>query len=137
VLSVVAFVLCVAAAAVGTAIASPGLGDTWSLSAGLLGQSALSLTLGVITGVAFGAALLSSAPAIVLSFVLPLGWAAIGSIHALEPTARWLDSTRSLAPLTEHLLSATEWARAGTTLALWLVLPLVIGMWRILRNEVA
>jgi ABC-2 type transport system permease protein len=137
VLSLVAFVLCLAAAAVGTAIASPGLGDTWSLSAGLLGQSVLSLTLGVITGVAFGAALLSSAPAIVLSFVLPLGWAAIGSIHALEPTARWLDSTRSLSPLTEHLLSATEWARAGTTLLLWLVLPLVIGMWRILRNEVA
>jgi len=137
VLSVVAFVLCLAAAAVGTAIASPGLDDTWSLSAGLLGQSVLSLTLGVITGVAFGAALLSSAPAIVLSFVLPLGWAAIGSIHALEPAARWLDSTRSLSPLTEHLLSATEWARAGTTLLLWLVLPLVIGVWRILRNEVA
>jgi ABC-2 type transport system permease protein len=136
VLSIVAFVLCLAVAAVGTAIASPGLDDTWSLSAGLLGQSALSLVLGMITGIAFGAALLSSAPAIVLSFVLPLGWAAIGSIHALEPAARWLDSTRSLSPLTEHLLSATEWARAGTTLALWLVLPLAIGLWRILRDEV-
>jgi ABC-2 type transport system permease protein len=137
VLSVVAFVLCLAVAAIGTAIASPGLDDTWSLSAGLLGQCALSLALGMIMGVAFGAALLSSAPAIVLSFVLPLGWAAIGSIHALEPAARWLDSTRSLSPLTEHLLSSTEWARAATTLALWLVLPLAIGMWRILRNEVA
>ena len=91
----------------------------------------------MITGVAFGAALLSSAPAIVLSFVLPLGWAAVGSIHVLEPAARWLDGTRSLSPLTEHLLSSTEWARAGTTLALWMVLPLAIGLWRILRDEVA
>jgi ABC-2 type transport system permease protein len=137
VLSLVAFAFCLAVAAIGTAIASPGIDGTWSLSAGLLGQSALSLATSVITGVAFGAALLSSAPAIVLSFVLPLGWAAIGSIHALEPTARWLDGTRALAPLTEHLLSTTEWARAGTTLAVWMVLPLAIGLWRILRDEVA
>ena len=137
VLSIVAFAFCLAVAAVGTAIAAPGLDDTWSLSAGLLGQSALSLATGMITGIAFGAALLSSAPAIVLSFVLPLGWAAVGSIHALEPAARWLDGTRSLSPLTEHLLSGTEWARAGTTLAVWMVLPLVIGLWRILRDEVA
>ena len=137
VLSIVAFAFCLAVAAVGTAIAAPGLDDTWSLSAGLLGQSALSLATGMITGIAFGAALLSSAPAIVLSFVLPLGWAAVGSIHALEPAARWLDGTRSLSPLTEHLLSSTEWARAGTTLAVWMVLPLVIGLWRILRDEVA
>jgi ABC-2 type transport system permease protein len=137
VLSLVAFAFCLAVAAIGTAIAAPGIDGTWSLSAGLLGQSALSLVTGVITGVAFGAALLSSAPAIVLSFVLPLGWAAVGSIHALEPAARWLDGTRSLSPLTEHLLSGTEWARAGTTLALWMVLPLAIGLWRILRDEVA
>jgi ABC-2 type transport system permease protein len=137
VLSIVAFAFCLAVAAIGTAVAAPGLDGTWSLSAGLLGQSVLSLVTGVITGVAFGAALLSSAPAIVLSFVLPLGWAAVGSIHALEPAARWLDGTRSLSPLTEHLLSSTEWARAGTTLALWMVLPLAIGLWRILRDEVA
>jgi ABC-2 type transport system permease protein len=136
VLSIVAFAFCLAVAAIGTAMAAPGIDGTWSLSAGLLGQSALSLVTGVITGVAFGAALLSSAPAIVLSFVLPLGWAAVGSIHALEPAARWLDGTRSLSPLTEHLLSGTEWARAGTTLALWMLLPLAIGLWRILRDEV-
>jgi ABC-2 type transport system permease protein len=136
VLSIVAFAFCLVVSAIGTAIAAPGIDGTWSLSVGLLGQSALSLITGMITGVAFGAALLSSAPAIVLSFVLPLGWAAVGSIHALEPAARWLDGTRSLSPLTEHLLSTTEWARAGTTLALWMVLPLVIGLWRILRDEV-
>ena len=136
VLSLVAFAFCLAMAVVGTAIASPGIEHTWSLPAGLLGQSALSLATGMVGGVAFGAALLSSAPAIVLSFVLPLGWAAVGSIHALEPAARWLDGTRSLSPLTEHLLSGTEWARAGTTLALWMLLPLAIGLWRILRDEV-
>jgi hypothetical protein len=29
--------------------------------------------------------------------VLPLGWSAVGSIHALEGTARWLDGSRSLS----------------------------------------
>jgi ABC-2 type transport system permease protein len=38
--------------------------------------------------------------------------------------------------MTEHLMSGTEWARAGTTLAVWMVLPLAIGLWRILRSEI-
>ena len=137
VLSIVAFAFCLAVAAIATAITAPGVEHTWSLPAGLLGQSLLSLATGMIGGVAFGAALLSSAPAIVLSFALPIALGALGSIPALEGAARWLDGGRSLTPLTEHLMSSTEWARAGTTLALWMVLPLVIGLWRILRNEVA
>jgi ABC-2 type transport system permease protein len=136
VLSIVAFVFCLVVAAIATAIAAPGIDGTWSLSAGLLGQSALSLATGMVGGVAFGAALLSSAPAIVLSFALPTAWAALGSISIFEGAARWLDGSRSLTPMTEHLMSSTEWARAGTTLALWMVLPLVIGLWRILRDEV-
>ena len=48
----------------------------------------------------------------------------------------WLDGTYSLAPMTEHLMSAMEWARAGTTLALWMALPLLIGLWRITRGEI-
>jgi ABC-2 type transport system permease protein len=136
VLSIVAFAFCLVVAVIGTAVAAPGIDDTWSVSAGLLGQDALSLVTGVVGGVAFGAALLSSAPAIVLYFALPLGWAALGSISIFEDAARWLDASRSLSPLTEHLLSGTEWARAGTTLALWMVLPLLIGLWRILRDEI-
>jgi ABC-2 type transport system permease protein len=136
VLSIVAFALCLLVAVIGTAVVSPGVDGTWSLSAGFAGQCLISLVTGVITGVAFGAALLSSAPAIVLYFALPIALAAVGSIPALEDAARWLDGSRSLSPLTEHLLSGTEWARAGTTLALWMLLPLAIGLWRILRDEV-
>jgi ABC-2 type transport system permease protein len=119
------------------AVATLVTGGEWTLGADIFGQIALLVLTAMVTGIAFGALFLSSAPAIVLSFVLPLGWAAVGSIHVLEPAARWLDGTRSLSPLTEHLLSSTEWARAGTTLALWMVLPLAIGLWRILRDEVA
>jgi ABC-2 type transport system permease protein len=136
VLSVVALVFCLAVAVLGTAISAPGLEHSWSLPVGFLFQVALFVTTSLITGVAFGALFLSSAPAIVLSFVLPLAWSALGSIPALEGTARWLDGSRSLSPMTEHLMSGTEWARAGTTLAVWMVLPLAIGLWRILRSEI-
>jgi ABC-2 type transport system permease protein len=136
-LSLVALVLCLAIAAVGTAVTAPGLESTWTLPAGVLGQIVVVLGTGMMGGIAFGAVLLASAPAIVALFLLPTVTAAVGSIHALEGPARWLDSTRSLAPMTDHMMSATEWARAGTTLALWLALPVVVGLWRIRRTEVS
>ena len=36
----------------------------------------------------------------------------------------------------DGLMSATEWARTATSLALWLLLPLAIGWWRVTRDEV-
>ena len=67
---------------------------------------------------------------------LPIAWSALGTIQSLEGVARWLDMSRSLDPLTDHLLGGVEWAHAGTTLALWLVLPLAAGIWRIAHAEV-
>jgi ABC-type transport system involved in multi-copper enzyme maturation permease subunit len=136
VLSLVALGLSIVVAVVGTAIAAPGLDHTWSLPIGLLGQHVVSLGTGMICGVALGAALLASAPAIVCSFALPLAWALVGRLAGLDAIVHWLDPTSSLAPMTEHLMDATEWAHAGTTLALWMVLPLAIGIWRIQRGEI-
>ena len=51
--------------------------------------------------------------------------------------APWLDTRLALDPLPQEVLSATQWAHAGTALALWMLLPLVIGTWRITRREVA
>jgi hypothetical protein len=39
--------------------------------------------------------------------------------------------------LHEEVLSATQWAQAGTALAVWMLLPLAIGIWRVTRREVA
>ena len=136
VLSLVALGLSIVVAVVGTAIAAPGLDHTWALPVGLLGQHVVSLGTGMISGVALGAALLASAPAIVCSFALPLAWALVGRLAGLDAVVHRLDPTSSLAPMTEHLMDATEWAHAGTTLALWMVLPLAIGIWRIQRGEI-
>ena len=49
--------------------------------------------------------------------------------------AEWLDSSRTIGPMIEQVLSATDWAKVATTLLLWLVLPLAIGLWRISRGD--
>jgi hypothetical protein len=52
--------------------------------------------------------------------------------RAVADAAPWLDTRLALAPLHEEVLSATQWAQAGTALALCL-----IGIWRTTRQEVA
>lgn len=136
VIGLAAVVVCVVLAAIGTAVAAPDLDDAWSLSAARVGQGAVYLVTSLITGAAFGAALLATAPAIVLSFMLPIGWAALTSLAFLERVAPWLDTTRALEPLSQELLSGREWAHAATSLALWMVVPLLIGLWRIGRSEI-
>jgi Na+/citrate or Na+/malate symporter len=102
----------------------------------MIGQTPLSLATGMITGIAFGAVFLSSAPAIVLYFVLPAVWGGLGALPFLEGAASWLDSSETMSPLTEEALGSTQWARVGTTLAAWMLLPLLLGFWRVIRGDV-
>jgi ABC-2 type transport system permease protein len=136
-LSLAALVVAFAVALAGTAIAAPDVADVWALPVALLVQIVVVVTTGMMGGVAFGAVALASAPAIVALFVLPVVTGALGAIHALDGVARWIDPTHTLAPMTEHVMNATEWAQAGTTLAVWLALPMLIGLWRIARSEVS
>lgn len=118
-------------------IAAPGVEGTWEGSATMLGQSAVYLITGMITGVAFGAALLASAPAIVANFALPTAWAGVVSLPFLEDVAPWIDTLRSIGPMSEEVYSATQWAQAGTSLVLWMVVPLLIGIYRVTRREIS
>ena len=71
----------------------------------------------MVTGVAFGAILLASAPAIVVLFTLPTAWMALGSLSVFAGVAPWLDTGRALAPMPREVMDATQWAQAGTALA--------------------
>jgi ABC-2 type transport system permease protein len=136
-LALATLVMSVAVVAAGVLVASPGVDGTWSDAATLIVQSAIYLTTGMVVGVAFGAVLLASAPAIVALFALPITWTAVASLSFFADAAPWLDTRLALAPLHDEVLSATQWAQAGTALALWMLLPLLIGIWRITRREVA
>ena len=137
VLSLVTLAMSVAVAAAGVLVASPGVDGTWSDAATLIGQSAVYLGGGMLTGVAFGAILLASAPAIVVLFALPITWTAVASLSFFADAAPWLDTRLALGPMPQEVMSTTQWAHAGTALALWMLLPFLIGAWRITRREVA
>ena len=137
VLAVAMLAISVGIVAAGVLVASPGVEGAWADAATLIGQSAVFLTTGMLVGVAFGAILLASAPAIVALFALPITWTAVASLSFFTDAAPWLDTRLALAPLHDEVLSATQWAQAGTALALWMLLPLLIGIWRITRREVA
>lgn len=130
-------VMVLVAVAAAVLIAAPGVEGTWEGGAPMIGQSAVYLITGMITGVAFGAALLASAPAIVAIFALPMAWAGVVSLPVLEDVAPWIDTVRSIGAMSEEVYSATQWAQAGTSLALWMVVPLLIGTYRVTRREIS
>jgi ABC-2 type transport system permease protein len=133
----VALLIALGLGALGTAIAQPDVNDPWSISPVLFGQVALYVAVSMLMGVGFGALFLSSAPAIVLYFVMPIGLSAIGAIPWFDGLVPWVDWWSSVSILADKPLDATEWARAGTSLAVWMALPLLVGLWRITRSEVS
>jgi len=117
-------------------IAIVAVSGDWTITAGVFAQTVLLAITALVSGIAFGAAFLNSAPAIILYFVLPAAWGALGSIPFLHDAAQWLDTNRTTAPMTERAISAHEWLQFGTSQLLWLALPLAIGIYRITRNEI-
>jgi ABC-2 type transport system permease protein len=132
ILTLGAVAACLVIAATGNAIA----GDGWELGLGTLGRYSLYELISVLLGMAFGLAFMSSALAIVMSFVVPIGWAILGeSIPALDKPAEWLDLSRSLTALGEGAMSGGDWAKLGTATALWIGLIAAIGLVRLRRTE--
>ena len=136
-MAVAMLAMAVAVVAAGVLVSAPGVEGTWSDAAPLIGQSAVYLTTGMVAGVAFGAILLSAAPAIVLRFALPTAWMAVLSLPLFSGIAPWVDDARAVGQMTAEVLSPTQWAHAGTSLVIWMVLPLLVGAWRITRREIA
>jgi ABC-2 type transport system permease protein len=136
-LAVAMLAVSVGIVAAGVLVASPGVEGAWSGAPTLIAQSAVYLTTGIVIGVAFGMVLLASAPAIVVLFALPIAWTAVASLSFLADAAPWLDTRLALGPMPQEVMSSTQWAHAGTALAIWMLLPLLAGTWRITRREVA
>lgn len=136
VLAIAAFAICLMCSiVVGELLPAPN--GAGSLSVVVLVQGLGFLTATMVIGVAFGAAIMLSAPAIVIYLALPTAWDALSStIQPLKTLSHWLAIGPTLGPLATHSYSATDWAHAGTTLALWLAVPLMVGAWRFARCDV-
>jgi ABC-type transport system involved in multi-copper enzyme maturation permease subunit len=134
VLTVFAVAACFVVAAAGNVFT----GGDWSLGLGDLGRLALYELIGMLGGVAFGLVFMNSALAIVMYFVIPIGWSILGeTIAALDKPADWLDLGRPLATLadTTASMSGTDWAQLATAGGVWVVLVFALGLIRLRRTE--
>jgi ABC-2 type transport system permease protein len=132
-----AIVLAVAVAALATIVG--GASDAWA-NIGLddFAKFGLLQATGVLQGLAFGLLFLNSAAAIVVYFVVPIAFSIVANLwSALKDAAPWIDLGTSQPPLYSGVnMTGEQWAQLATSTALWVLLPLVLGVLRVLRAEV-
>lgn len=126
-----------AAAAHQGAITLRGIDGNWEMNALAILGAAGYVLLGVAQGVAFGALFRNTPAAIVVYFILPTAWSILGSLVSwLATAATWLDLNVTMEPLFTGSLTGEQWAQLGTSVSVWVVLPLAVGIWRLSRAEV-
>lgn len=113
-----------------------GTGE-WDLSAAAAGGVTLALMLYVLQGVAFGLLLLNTPVAIVAVLVLPSVWSiATTLVSGLEEVGAWINLDRVTVPLFAGEMGGRDWAQLATGVAVWVLLPLAVGTYRVLHREV-
>lgn len=134
---VVSSVLAVAAHAGSMAVADGGSVDLW-VGWPMVVSMVLLQTLGVLMGVAFGALFLNVPLGIVAFFLVPTLSPLVFMLTSwLRDNAGWFDmGTAQGVLLSEAWPTGQQWAQLGTTSALWILLPLAVGCWRVARREV-
>lgn len=93
---------------------------------------------GLLQGLAFGLLFLASAAAIVSFFVIPSVFSIVANVWpALSDKAVWLDLGTAQTPLYEAGdLTGEQWAQVAVTTGIWVVLPFLAGLWRVMRAEI-
>lgn len=147
---VAGLLLALVVAVVATAIAAicnllygllSGDGASWSLGEVSVPGFLLLQTIGMLSGFALAALFLNTAAAIVVfflySFVLPpvflLAAALLDWVRDIQP---WIDFSAAQGPLFDWSMEGEDWAHLAVSGTIWLLLPLAIGVWRVLRAEV-
>jgi hypothetical protein len=121
-----------AMAAVGMALGGGDLG----LPGGELGRAELLQVVSVAVGVSLGLALMNSAAAIVVYFVVPTVMSVLGELSSgIESVVTWIDPSTFAENLTEDGVTGDDWVKMATAAALWIAVPLVIGLGRLRRSE--
>lgn len=136
---VIAMAITLAMTMAGLGLAA-ALGDgptTWSLDGPQIAGLTFVTVLTMLQAGAFGFAFLNTPAAIVLFFVLPTLMTTISSLSGwFAERASWLDLGTASMPFMSGTASATDWAHLASTCALWIALPLVIGIVRVVRSDI-
>lgn len=136
-LAAVAVAYALAAGGNGLGMAAQSGDGSWHYSASWVAEVCLGQVIGITEGLAFGMLFMSSAPAIVVYFVAPIGWSVLfGLVSWLRPAGPWVDLNNATAPLFNHDMTGQAWLHLGVASCIWVLAPLVVGVVRLLRSEV-
>jgi ABC-2 type transport system permease protein len=137
-------VLAVVLALLGTLLGVvTGSDPSWSLDGNLVFSALfLSTMIGIFVGFALSMLIMNTAGAIVAYFaytlILPTAVGILGLLSdKFEDFAPWIEFNTAQTPLISSPYSPTgeEWAQIATSGFIWLIIPLVLGIWRLMRIE--
>ncbi|TWE13041.1 ABC transporter permease [Rudaeicoccus suwonensis] len=131
---VLAFVL--GAAATGVDGLVRGTDPSWHMSAFTVLGLVFGQLLYVAMGVAFGMLIQNTPGAVVAYLVLPIAWGMVGAISWMSTIAEWADTSRTLSTLLDGSMSGADWAHLVVSLAIWIGIPMSLGIWRMTHSEV-
>ena len=137
-------VLAALIAVVGTFVGiAAGASAEWSVDGNLLFNGfVLANVIGVLIGFAIATLLMNTAAAIVgyfvYSLILPIAAGILGSLSSgFAKAAPWIEFNTAQTPLFtgDYTPTGEEWAQIVTAGTIWLVIPLAVGIARLLRIE--
>jgi hypothetical protein len=118
-----------------------GVDTTWDLSVTellyIVGADLIGMMIGFMLGV-----LMRNSPGAIVSyfsywFVVPtLSGLLAANQDWFDKAQPWVDFSFNQNRMYDGGFSAEDWAQLAVTGAVWLLLPLAIGLWRVVRAEV-
>lgn len=114
-----------------------GVPAAWEVAPlALLGWTATNVLV-VAMGLAVGMLLLNAPAAIVICMSTTMLWSVVSRIGTTgEVLAEWLDLTTTAVPLAAGDMSGGDAARLAVSTIVWIVIPMTIGVVRVIRKEV-
>ena len=143
-LAVAALVLGALIASLGTLLSPVNGGEAvWDLGYQEVQNFLLTSLFGVLVGFALAMLLRNSAAAIVAyfvyTFILPIVGAALGAlVDGFDQVVPWIEFNTAQMPLFtgDYRASGEQWAQLAVSGTIWLVVPFVLGLWRLVQAEV-
>ncbi|MFC6704521.1 ABC transporter permease [Flexivirga alba] len=138
-LGIAATAIMFAACAVGNVLGATirGGDGSWSFGVSGFGGITLVMLIGLVEGMAFGMALLVTPAAIVVYYVLPNVWSAVfATVSGLKSAEAWVDLSEATGNFYNDKMTGTGWLQLLVALSIWVLVPLLIGVWRVGRTEV-
>ena len=140
--AIAAVVVSLMLAAVATVVAGIAFANTdgsWSFGAASLVNSVTLQLFGMLLGFAFAALILNTPGAIVAYFALPTAFAIVTQLVPWfsDHLGQWVDIGLTNAPFQSgDWASGGEWAKLIVSGVIWIGIPMVVGVTRIVRSEV-